>query len=110
MAWLVSSGRVLASADVLATHRQRAKGLIGRTDPEGVAVLRPCRWVHSLGMRYELDVAYLDRSGTVIKIARLRPHRLCAPVFGARSVIEAGSGAFGRWGVHLGDTIEVRGE
>ena len=30
------------------------------------------------------------------------------PVFRARTVIEAEAGAFGRWGLHLGDVIEVR--
>lgn len=110
MAWLVSNGRVLASAEVLSTHRQRAQGLVGRDEPEGATVLRPCRWVHSIGMRYALDVAYLDRSGSVIKIARLRPHRVCAPVFAARTVVEASAGAFGRWGLHIGDIVEVRGD
>jgi len=110
MARLVSADRVLASAKVLRTHRQRARGLVGRTEPEGAVVLKPCRWVHSIGMRYPLDVAYLDRHGTVIKIERLLPHRVCAPVFGARSVLEAGAGAFGRWGLHIGDIVEVRGE
>lgn len=110
MAWLVSAGRVLASAELLRTHRQRAQGLVGRAEPEGAVALQPCRWVHSVGMRYALDVAYLDRRGSVIKITRLQPHRVCAPVFGARTVIEAGAGSFARWGLHIGDTVEVRGE
>jgi len=108
MAWLVSDARVLASADILKGRRERAKGLLDREGTEGAVVLPHCRWIHSLGMRFALDVAYLDRAGTVIKVARLQPHRLCVPVPGARTVIEAEAGSFARWGLHLGDTVEVR--
>jgi hypothetical protein len=38
----------------------------------------------------------------------MRPHRVGAPVWGARIVIEAEAGAFGRWGLHVGDVIELR--
>ena len=108
MAWLVSDGRVLASADVLDRRRTRAKGLLGSNHFEGAVVLRPCRWVHTVGMRFSLDIAYLDRSGTVVKLARVRPQRVCAPVPSARSVVEAEAGSFARWGLHIGDTVEIR--
>jgi uncharacterized membrane protein (UPF0127 family) len=109
MAWLVCGSRVLASADVLSSRRARATGLIGRHGVDGAVVLPNCRWIHSVGMRFPLDVAYLDGDGTIVKIARLKPHRICAPVLQARTVIEAEAGSIGRWGLHLGDTIEVRG-
>ena len=108
MAWLVRGAQVLASAEVLGTRSQRARGLLGRDGVDGAVVLPRCRWVHSLGMRFALDVAYLDCDGAVVKIARLRPHRLSLPVLSARKVIEADAGAFARWGLHLGDVIEVR--
>lgn len=108
MAWLVSGARVLASADILTRRRERARGLLGREGTEGAIVLSHCRWIHSLGMRFALDVAYLDHAGTVIKVVRLHPHRLCVPVLGARTVIEAEAGSFARWGLHFGDTVEIR--
>lgn len=108
MAWLVSGARVLASADILTGRRQRARGLLGHDGAEGAVVLPRCRWIHSLGMRFALDVAYLDHAGTVIKVVRVQPHRLCVPVFAARTVIEAEAGSFARWGLHFGDTVEIR--
>jgi hypothetical protein len=107
MAWLVDNGRVLASAEILASRRARGRGLLGRPGVGGAVVLRPCRWIHTVGMRFPLDVAYLDRSGTVLKVAHVARHRICAPVLNARTVIEAEAGAFDRWGLAVGDTIEI---
>ena len=107
-AWLVSEGRVLASATVAASSRDRRIGLRGRVDCEGAFVLPSCRWVHTIGMRFDLDVAYLDAEGRVVKTVRMRRHRLGAPVPGARVVVEAERGAFSRWGLRVGDVLEIR--
>lgn len=108
MAWLVSEGRVLASAEAVEGRRARSKGLLGRDGLEGAIVLRPCRWVHTVGMRFPIDVAYLDRNGNVLKTIRMRQHRVGVPVWHATTVIEAEAGAFGRWGLHVGSPVEVR--
>jgi uncharacterized membrane protein (UPF0127 family) len=38
----------------------------------------------------------------------MQKFRMGIPVWSARSVIEAEAGAFGRWGLRVGDEIEVR--
>jgi len=108
VAWLVSEARVLAAADLADDRRSRRKGLLGREHIDGALVLEPCRWVHTLGMKFDIDVAHLDCDGRVIHLASMRPHRIGRPIPKARSVIEAERGAFERWGLHLGDIIEVR--
>lgn len=108
MAWLVTDDRVLASAELADTKRTRARGLLGRDGIEGALVLRPCRWVHTLRMRFPIDVAFLDSDGMVIRLVRMRRQRMGLPVSRARTVIEAEAGAFGRWGLHVGDVIEIR--
>jgi uncharacterized protein len=108
MAWLVSDGHVLASADVADGRRQRGRGLLGRDGIEGVLVIPKCRWVHTLGMRFDIDVAYLAADGTVLKTARMRRHRVGAPVSKASWVVEAEAGALARWGLRVGDVVEVR--
>ena len=108
MAWLVSDDRVLASAELADTKRTRARGLLGRDGIEGALVLRPCRWVHTLRMRFPIDVAFLDDDGMVVRIVRMRRQRMGLPVARARTVIEAEAGKFGRWGLHVGDVIEIR--
>lgn len=109
MAWLVTDdARVLASADVAESRTDRRRGLLGRDHLEGALVLRRCRWIHTIGMRFALDVAYLDERGEVIKTMQMHRHRVGVPVWRARQVIEAEAGAFGRWGLHVGDVVEVR--
>ena len=108
MAWLVSEARVLASAEVARDRRSRRKGLLGRDHYEGALVIEPCRWIHTMGMRFPIDVAYLDADGTVIKTTCVRPHRPTVPVPRSVAVIEAEAGAFERWGLHVGDIVEVR--
>jgi uncharacterized protein len=108
VAWLVSDAHVLASAEIADDRRRRRTGLRGRTGVEGALVLRPCRWVHTVGMRFAIDVAYLDAAGVVIKTIRMERGRVGVPVWGARSVVEAEAGAFGRWGLRVGDLVEIR--
>jgi uncharacterized membrane protein (UPF0127 family) len=108
MPWLVMEGRVLASAELTAGRRDRARGLLGRDGHEGALVLQRCRWVHTIGMRFPIDVAYLDADGVVLKTVRMRQHRIGLPVPKARTVVEAEAGAFSRWGIHAGDVVELK--
>ena len=108
MAWLVRDGEVLASAECPERPHGRAKGLLGRDGFEGAMVLRPCRQVHTLGMRFPLDVAFCDRSGVVLRCLTLRPWRVSRLVWRAGFAIEAEAGAFERWVLRPGDQVEVQ--
>jgi uncharacterized protein len=108
VAWLVSDDRVIASLIVADSVSTRTRGLLGRSGIEGAIYLERTRWVHTLGMRFPIDVAYLDRDGVVLRVERLARHRVGRPVPGARSVVEAEAGAFERWGVNVGQKLEVR--
>lgn len=108
MAWLVCDARVLASAEVAESRRERRRGLLGRESIEGALVIEPCRWIHTIGMKFPIDVAYLDPDGVVVKTIQMQRFRVGIPVWNASSVIEAEAGAFGRWGLRVGDRIEIR--
>jgi hypothetical protein len=107
--WLVRGDRVLASLEVASSRRERRRGLLGRDGLEGALLLERTRSVHTLGMRFPIDVAHLDGDGVVLKVATMRPWRLGWPVTGARSVVEAEAGSFERWGLAVGDVLEARG-
>jgi uncharacterized membrane protein (UPF0127 family) len=109
MPWLVRGEDVLAAAEVAVTRRQRRAGLMGRDAIDGVLVLRPCRQVHSFGMRFPIDVAFCDRDGFVLHICTLAPKRISRPVVRAYFAIEARAGSFDRWKVDVGDVVEIRG-
>ena len=68
------------------------------------------RSVHSLGMRFPIDVAFCDDEMVVVKTLRLEPHRITTPVLRAHSVIEAEAGRFAHWTLCPGDHLEVAGE
>jgi len=109
VSWLVRDDDVLAAAEVAESRRLRARGLIGRDDFEGALVIRPCRQVHTIGMRFPIDVAFCDRSGTVLHLSTLPPRRISRPVFHASFVIEARAGSFERWKLRSGDVVEIKG-
>ncbi len=108
MAWLVVGDRVLASLEIAETGRERRRGLLGRDSMEGALLLEPARWVHTLGMRFTIDVAYCDAEMRVLQVTRMHPHRIGRPVWRARSVLEATAGDFGRWCVEPGAQMEIR--
>jgi hypothetical protein len=106
--WLVSDGHVLASAERATDRRTRARGLLGRTGIEGALVIEPCRAVHTIGMKFAIDVAFLSPEGVVLKTVQMARHRIGLPVWKAHRVVEAEAGAFARWGLREGDVVELR--
>ena len=96
MPWLVSDAR-----PGLCRGGGRWSRKTPRTPREGRSrgcfLIDPCRWVHTIGMRFPLDVAFLDEDNNVVKTVRMARHRVGWPVRGGRWVIEAEAGAFARW-------------
>jgi len=108
-----SKQTVLASELELAdTSWARLKGLLGRK-PEEFAAGRglwivPSQGVHTIGMNFPIDVAYLDKKRRVIHLYhRLQPHRIAALKLGARSVIELPAGSLARARTDVGDVLEI---
>ena len=106
--WLLRDGTVLANAEVAGTLAERTRGLLGKVGYDGALVLPRTRSVHSLGMRFAIDVAFVDRDLCVRAIVRLAPWRMTRPRPRCRMVIEAQAGAFERWGLLVGDRLELR--
>lgn len=93
----------------LAESRQaRRRGLLGRDGIEGALLLTPASAVHTMGMRFAIDVAYLDRKLRVLAVRTMRPGRVGLPRFRARHVLEAEAGAMERWGLRPGVRVTVR--
>ena len=109
MSWLLRNGDVLAAAEVADSLGLRTKGLLGRTGHEGAMVLPHTRSVHTLGMAFAIDVAFCDKDLVVVGVTTMQPWRIGLPRRGGRSVIEAEAGAFERWGLRVGDPLELRG-
>jgi uncharacterized membrane protein (UPF0127 family) len=98
----------LAAAEVATTRGARRRGLLGRDGIDGVLVLAPARAVHTLGMRFDLDVAFVDAHGVVVDTCTMPRNRLGLPRWRARTVLEAEAGAFALWNLRAGDVVSVR--
>ena len=42
--------------------------MLKRDSFEGALVIEPCRWIHTVGMRFPIDVVFLDKAQTIVKI------------------------------------------
>jgi len=98
----------LAPAEVASSRSARRRGLLGRDGIDGVLVLAPARAVHTFGMRFDLDVAFVDARGMVVDTCRMARNRVGLPRWRARSVLEAEAGAFARWKLRVGDVVVLR--
>lgn len=85
----------------------RLKGLLGSTplmQHQGMWI-EPCSSVHTFFMGYDIDLVFLDASGTVCKtVENIRPWSMstCA---GARSTLELAAGALQCTGIHNGQIL-----
>jgi uncharacterized membrane protein (UPF0127 family) len=108
MPWLGRDGRILASLTVASSRGDRRRGLLGKDGFEGALLLQPCRSVHTVRMRFPIDVAHLDADLVVLRVCTMSPWRLGMWVPAARAVLEAEAGAFASWELKPGDQLEVR--
>lgn len=90
-------GRVLASGATVheaTTIRARLLGLaLLRELPRGHALLIPhCRSVHTFGMRFPIDIVFLDERGALLRVDRQVPRRRLRSCRGAFAVLETRAG------------------
>jgi uncharacterized membrane protein (UPF0127 family) len=109
--WLLRNGEVLAALEVASSRRARRHGLLGRDGVDGALLLDRTRSVHTIGMRFAIDVAYCGRGPGALIVLDARsmvPGRIGWPRLRARCVLEAEAGAFERWGLAVGDVLETK--
>jgi uncharacterized protein len=98
---------------VAQTHWSRLRGLLGATESDfrnGCGLwIRPCRGVHTLAMRFPIDVVYLDHAGAVVHLERgLQPWRFAPVRLQAASVLELPRNTVALTGTAIGDRIEIK--
>jgi len=94
--WDRSNNRLIAHNVHVASHFfQRLRGLIGTGglgEGEGLCIPQ-CQGVHTFGMKYPLDIIYLNRLGEVVSlVSGLLPNRLGPVNFNSSCVLELASG------------------
>ena len=98
---------VALEVDVAATRATRRRGLLGREslgENEGL-LLTPCKAVHTVGMRFAIDVIFIDRDGRAVRIVpALAPWRIAMSAR-AKAVIELAAGTAAASDIRIGDML-----
>lgn len=73
---------------VLGGWVERLRGLLGTGPDASPVLLARCGSIHTFGMRYAIDVAFLGERGEVLDVVRaVEPGRFCS-CLGAECVVE----------------------
>jgi len=102
---------ILHDVECTRDARSRTRGLIGHPplDAGQGLMIRPCRWIHTFGMSFPIDVVYVGKDGRAVALTeRLPRNRVDRPVLRARFVIEMQAGTIRRTGLAVGDRLELR--
>jgi protein-S-isoprenylcysteine O-methyltransferase Ste14/uncharacterized membrane protein (UPF0127 family) len=95
---------------VARTHWARMKGLLGTRalgSDEGLWIT-PSDQVHTIGMRYALDLVFVDRENRVVALEqRVTPGRISRKVAAAASVLELPAGAIERLALAEGARLAI---
>ena len=105
----VTRGRVLGTRIAVADRWWlRLRGLLGRPPLVVGAglLLTPCRAVHTFGLSYPVDVAFVDGGGAVVALyQRLAPSRYSRWHKAAAYALELPVGTLAMTGTREGDTL-----
>ena len=112
----METGRILRGgivwaekAECAASMVERLRGLLGRArlGPGAAMVIERCNSVHTVGMRFPIDLVFVDRAWQVVRVVRaVRPGRLM--VWGgwrASRVVESEAGCLDVNALQTGDAL-----
>jgi uncharacterized membrane protein (UPF0127 family) len=106
-----NTGRTLvAQLEVAVESAARKKGLLGR---DGLAagaglVIAPTNAVHTFFMRFPIDIVFVARDGTVVKVSRAVPAWRMAAAWKGYAVVELAAGGAEFCQLTLGRRVSVR--
>ena len=105
----LTKGTVLADkAGVADTSEKRRTGLLkhtGLASGEGLWI-KPTEGVHTFGMKFAIDVVFVNKKGLVVKLRPNMVKRRIALCLRAKSVVELPVGAIQTSRTEVGDQLE----
>jgi len=102
---------VASDLEIAETALSRFKGLIGRSardfrQGKGLWIF-PSEGIHTIGMSFPIDVAYLDNNYRVIHLYHgLRPFRIASVKLKAQGILELPAGTLENSRTQIGDLLE----
>lgn len=104
-------GSPLLDVEMTETARERAVGLLGLTGlaPGTGMWLAPTRSIHTCGMRFPIDIVFLDDTLRVTVVRqRVGGWRLCWGGWRSAVAVELAAGEAARLGIHTGEQLVLR--
>jgi len=100
------SGKFIVKAFEANTFLGRLRGLhafLPLGDEEAL-IIQPCNAVHTMTMRSQIDVVFVDQAGKVLRVETVPPLRIkrCA---GANAVVEMSAGMIEKMSIVNGDVL-----
>lgn len=99
---------VAGKLEVAKSLWSRMSGLLPKASlahGEGL-VLPQCNSIHTIGMRFDIDVIFVDREWRVVALRpNVSPGKVLLPVAGASSVIELAGGSLRGLKIEKGDQL-----
>lgn len=90
------------------TFVKRLVGLLSRkalAEHEAMLIV-PCKSIHTIGMRFTIDVVFLDKENKVLGVSsNVNPYQLRWAPKGTFSVLEVSDGNVNKTGIHLDDQL-----
>lgn len=68
--WIMDVCGDVESLELATTAKERLRGMLFRDPDDVTRLLIPCHDIHTFGMRYPLDVAFISRDGRVLEVHR----------------------------------------
>jgi len=107
----VTKGNVVASKlTVAATRGARREGLLGRSSltPDEGMLIAPCSSVHTIGMKFAIDVVFLDDDRRVVEIRpSVAPGVPLLVCLQAESTLELAAGTAALRHLQVGDRLVI---
>lgn len=98
-------GNAITIADQASSRRRGLLHHQSLASGEGLWIV-PCEAIHTFGMKFSIDLVYLDRSCRVIKVKANVPPRRISACLSAHSVMELACGTIRRTQTAPGDMLD----
>lgn len=105
---LTRQGAPLLYAHDAASFTGRLKGLKGvpPLGPTDALIIRPCRAIHTYGMRQPIDVIFMNRQGVILKLNTVKPKSMMF-CWRAQVAVEMAHGTASRLGLKVGQQFKT---
>ncbi|MFX0136080.1 MAG: DUF192 domain-containing protein [Candidatus Hodarchaeota archaeon] len=107
----LTKNKILPYKVILAKNLfSRLIGLLGKSKLNSQCAIHivPCNGIHTLGMKFPIDVLFLNSKGMAIKLfSNLSPNKITNVIRSSHSVIELSANSLSETDIQIGDYIQV---